>query len=161
MSFRERAIWVALIVNLGVLGLCVYAVVTEALSGQADWELFAGLPLFAWLVTAFSVALLEWVTRFLPGSDPKAPQDERDGMIEARATALAYRVLMGGAVLLACWLLNPALDSAVVGSIEQQSGSEIDVRSLSIIGLNLIYLAMLGAEMTRWITQLVLYRRLR
>lgn len=162
MSFREREIWVSLTLHLGVLALCGMGVFGALRSGATDWIVLANLPIIAFVLTSiFSRRMVEAIVRRVPATDPQLPPDERDLAIEARATALAYRVVLVGMFLLGSLTLSLLSETTPIGPYGQSAEARDTARSLAVVGLNLAFFSFVAAEMTRWITQIVLYRRLR
>jgi hypothetical protein len=134
MSFREKTAWISL-VSMGSI-YCFYF-----------WSIlrhpqFAGAPFAGLLLTTIALVVVQSTLTiaaaiFSP-KDAQAPRDERERLIELRATRVAYAGLAMG-IVFACFFgaLNPPI----------------------IFKTNSLLLILVTAELLRCATQIIQYRR--
>jgi len=132
MSFREKSAWI----SFGSI-LLVYAVyfsrVAATVFGDAD-----GRGAFHWfLATVISLVVLEVVLHILVAilspHEAKTPKDERERLIELKAAATAFPVLVGGALCaigtmhlgVGVWTMGNAVLLAIVVAELVRFGAEI------------------------------------
>ena len=96
MAFSEKSAWISLLSFLVVYAIYFWNVVRRFIGqpGLAD-DMHLFFALLATLVGA--ELLLHWLVRRLSPHDAHAPRDERDRLIELRATRVAFIVLIIGA----------------------------------------------------------------
>jgi hypothetical protein len=99
MSFREKTAWISLLSMVGIYGLYFWSVVTSR--PQGGHATFGGLLGTVLALVIIQVALTVAVAIFAP-KDAQAPRDERDRLIDLRATRFAYAAL-ATSVALACF----------------------------------------------------------
>ncbi len=98
MSFREKCAWISLLSMSGIYGLYFWSVLR---SGRwSDGSRFGGLLATVVTLVIVQVVLTVAVAIFSP-KEADAPIDERERLIEFRATRFAYAVL-AGSVACAC-----------------------------------------------------------
>jgi uncharacterized membrane protein len=126
MPFREKTAWISLVTMLIVFGAFFGGVASGRLPASGLGTLH-GLILSVLAVIALQV-VLKLTARSLARADADAPKDEREQLIELKATRIAFYVLVG-AVLLAVFLVihtpimggpfpgSPRLGLAMVGCI--------------------------------------------
>ena len=124
MSFREISAWITLTSVL----LCFGVYFGSLATGQVRAPSFATIHLLLACVSALvvlQIGLHAMAARLTPNSN-RAPRDEREGLIQTRARALGYYVLMAGVLALAIPghmdisridLLNFALLDVVVATL--------------------------------------------
>jgi len=111
MSFREKSAWITLIAILLVFAL--YGLHAPRLSDPGPFELHALLACFAAFLAIEAIAWL--VLRLRYPEDARTPKDERERLIDLRATRIAarcYVVLSFLAIVIAIHLTN---DNIAVG----------------------------------------------
>jgi uncharacterized membrane protein YfcA len=96
MPFREKSAWISLLVMLGVFGAYFGAILTGRLPP-------AGLVTFRYLLMSVAAAsllqvALRVIAAMLARSDARAPKDERERLIELKATEVAFYVLLVAAL---------------------------------------------------------------
>ena len=94
MPFREKTAWISFVTMLLVFGAFFGALVTGRLPGFG-MATFHYLILSVAAVIALQVAL-GVVARVLAGADAASPKDERERLIELKATRIAFYVLIAG-----------------------------------------------------------------
>jgi hypothetical protein len=109
MSFREKTAWISLLSIAGIYGFYFWAVIRAGHPGAQSFH-FGGLLLGTIIaIVAVQVVLTAAAAVFSP-KDARAPRDERDRVIELRATRVAYSGL-ATAVAFACFFgaLSPPI----------------------------------------------------
>jgi hypothetical protein len=135
VSFREKSAWISLLSMLVIYGLYFWSAVHSGSHlGNAH---FGGLLETIVLLVVVQVALTIAVAIFAP-KDAKAPRDERDRLIDLRATRFAYAAL-ASSVALACFFA--AFDPPI------------------ILNTNALLFILVLAEILRSGCQIVQYRR--
>ena len=96
MSFREKSAWISVLLIVAVFGPYFW-LVGRSLTGMAHVHggtQFALILLFVVLEIVLHVAIAVQSPR-----DARAPKDERETLIDLKATRSAFYVLFGGALL--------------------------------------------------------------
>jgi hypothetical protein len=92
MPFREKSAWISFLVVLGVFGPYFGAILTGRLPTSG------GITVHYLLLTVVAAVVLQTVLHviaaLLARGDAGTPRDERERLIELKATALAYIVLV-------------------------------------------------------------------
>ena len=98
MSFREKSAWISFVSILLVFGAYFWNI-NRILRGQVEHR--AAFKISVGLIVAF--VLLEIVLHIAVAiqapNEARAPKDERERLIEMRATRVAFQVLVVGALL--------------------------------------------------------------
>jgi hypothetical protein len=92
MSFREKAAWISLISMAGIYGFYFWSVIR---SGRASDAHVGGLLGTIIALVIVQTVLTIAVALFAP-KEAQAPRDEREKLIELRATRVAYAGLATG-----------------------------------------------------------------
>ena len=92
MSFREKTAWTSLLSVSGIYGLYFWSVMHRGHFGLLE----------AIIAVAVVQAALTIAVAILTPKEAKAPRDEREKMIDLKATQFAYAVL-ASSVALACF----------------------------------------------------------
>ncbi len=137
MSFREKSAWISFLSILGVF-IPFFWNSYRQFSGQVDGP--TALSVAVWLLVAFVVLeiVLHAAVALQAPSDARSPRDERERLIEMRATRVAFQVLVVGAL-------------AGVATIHL-------TRSAWVMQ-QVVLLAIVLAELVKFGGQIVLYRR--
>jgi hypothetical protein len=139
MPFREKSAWIALLAMAACYGAYFFAV--------ARWPQGTGAPASVRFLGFFAVATIAQAATMVVAhiaiavtslADAKAPPDERDRAIAGRSRGAAYYVLMTGMVLVGCVMPFSS------------GGWRI---------INAALLALVAAEMVRYGTIVLSYRR--
>ena len=136
MSFRETSAWITLLSVLVCFGVYFGSLITGAVAAPS----FATLHLLLLCVTGLvilQIGLHALAARLTP-KDARAPRDEREMLIQIRAQALGYYVLMAGVLAL-----------AIPGHLDF---STIDL-------LNFALLALVVAALVVSAAQIIMFRR--
>jgi hypothetical protein len=135
VPFRERAAWISVLSMAGIYGVYFWSVIRTGAS--ASVVRFGGLLETIIALVAVQIALTV-VAAILTPSEAKAPRDERDRLIELKATRIAYSGLATG-IALACFFgaLNPPV----------------------IFNTNSLLFVLVTAELLRSGCQIIQYRR--
>jgi hypothetical protein len=97
MSFREKGAWISLLSMAGIYGIYFWSVIQHGSQSRG----FGGLLGTIIALVIVQVVLNIAVAIFAP-REAKAPPDERDKLIELRATRIAYAGLATG-IAFACF----------------------------------------------------------
>jgi len=130
MPFREKSAWISLVLILVVFGPYFWFV-GRALSGQDHVHFgtqFALIGLFIVLEVVLHVAIAVQSPR-----DARAPRDERENLIDLRATRFAFYVLFAGVMMsilslhypISVWVLSQLVLFSVVAAEVVKFGSQI------------------------------------
>lgn len=137
MSFREKSAWISFVTILLVFG-AYFWVIRQVLRGEVEYR--AAFNVEVGLLVAF--VLLEIVLHIAIAmqapNEARAPRDERERLIEMRATRVAFQVLVVGAL-------------AGVGTMHVTT-------SAWVMG-QLVLLAVVVAELVRFGGQILYFRR--
>lgn len=113
MSFREKSAWVTLTAILLVFVLFVLH--APNLSDPGLWEIHILLACIVAFVIIEVVAYI--VLRLRYSEDARTPKDERERLIDLKATRLAARVYVIGSFLAVFFGLHLSHDARAVGSL--------------------------------------------
>jgi hypothetical protein len=140
MSFREKSAWISLISLIVVFG-AYFAYIGMVLAGMAR-NRFA---LFLVMVAVFIVAkvVLHVVIATQSPGDARTPKDEREQLIELKATRTAFYVLLVSAF-------------GSIGTVHLRLSDQDDRVWLM---MQAILFAIVCAEAVKFARQIVLYRR--
>jgi hypothetical protein len=135
MAFREKCAWISLLSVSGICGLYFWSVFRSGL--WSDGSRFGGL-----LGTIVALVIVQVVltvaVAILSPKEADAPMDERERLIDLRATRFAYAVL-AGSVACACFFGG--------------------FRPPIIFNTNALLFVLVAAEVLRSVCQIVQYRR--
>ncbi len=137
MSFREKSAWISF-VSILLVSAIYFTGVAATVFGDAD-----GRGAFHWfLAMVIGLVVLEVVLHLLVAvkspHDARTPKDERERLIELKAKATAFPVLVGGA-LCAIGTLHLRVSAGTTG--------------------NAVLLAIVIAELVRFGAEIVDHRR--
>jgi len=134
MSFREKSAWISFV----LVGLVFAAYFFPMASG----ELRGARQLHWYLLVTIAFIVLEVVLHIVLAlqspRDAKTPKDERERLIELKATRIAFWVLMTGALL---------------SILTIHLGAEAGLLATHV------FLAVVFAELVKFASQIVFYRR--
>lgn len=135
MSFREKSAWISLVSTSGIYAIYFWSVFHSAT--RAGSFHFGGLLETVIALVVVQAALMIAIAILAP-REAKAPRDERDRLIDLRATRFAYAVL-AGSVACACFFgaFNPPI----------------------IFNVNALLFVLVVSEILRSGCQVVQYRR--
>ena len=113
MSFREKSAWISFVSILLVFGAYFWNV-NRVLGGEVERR--AAFKVSAGLLVAFVLIeiLLHIAVAIQAPNEARAPKDERERLIEMRATRVAFQVLVVGA-LAGVGLMHVTSSAWVVG----------------------------------------------
>ncbi len=137
MSFREKSAWISLASLLIVFGVYFWNVARVVARQKPIAPM---IPLFLGLLVALIVAevALHLLIAMRAPHDARAPKDERERLIELTATSKAFYVLVVGALL-------------SIGTMHLRIGVWVMAHC--------VLLSVVVAELVKFGTQIVLYRR--
>jgi hypothetical protein len=148
LTFREKSILGSLAFTI-VLFTYYFSKVFQVITIGTS-EALLGLPLLViGVVIVLVIVEAVYYTAIALHKKPEDP-DERDNVIQARATRVAYWVLISGSFL--------AVGHLMFGSFFQRAGIE-DVLATPIMSANLVLFSVILAEITGFAMQLYYYRR--
>lgn len=137
MSFREKSVWISFLIMLTLSGVWAWNF-GRGLTGQAARSDVVRLSITLLIFTMVLEVLLHIILTVWSPKEDRTPRDERERLIELYATRIAFRVLVGAALL--------TVGSAHLGA---RTGVLMDLMMLSVI---LALLVKFGSEV-------VLFRR--
>lgn len=134
MSFREKCAWISLLSVAGIYGFYFWSVIQ---AGPKGAETHFGLLDTIVALVVVKAMLTIAVAKFTPG-EAKVPRDEREQLIDLRATQVAYTGL-ATSVAFVCFFgaFDPPL----------------------IFNTNAILFILVAAEIIRCAAQIIQYRR--
>ena len=139
MSFREKSAWISFI-TLFVVSAVYFGQTVLHEMGMSDHGSGNSATLFFLSFTALiisEVGLHMWIRRQSP-HDARTPRDEREQLIDLRATRVAFFVLLAGAMTLIFTM-------------------HLRVNRWQLIQMTLF--AVVVAELAKFASQIVFYRR--
>jgi hypothetical protein len=145
LSYQEKSIWGSLLAMVVVYGYYFAAVLRDA--GQPEFD---GGSLGRLVFAVIAIVVIEVVYHIVLALETKPdPKDERDILIECKAYRNAYFLLAAGAFLvIGCVIMaNLVRDTAPTR-----------IMLTPFITVNLVLLAMVLAELVKFLTQLFYYR---
>ena len=146
MSYQEKSITGSLLAMLLVYGYYFAAVLRHI--GQPE---FGGGAIGRLMQTVIAIIVIEIVYHIVLAVQSKPePKDERDILIESKAYRNAYLLLATGAALVIGLVL-------VAGLIRDAAPTRIMVTPFLLV--NVVLLFMVLAEVMKFVTQLLYYRR--
>lgn len=151
MPFREKTAWVSLGVTALVWGAYYLGVWRELAGGDPSGSDILGLFVRAVILTIVLTVVLAIAVAATAPKAADAPADERERLIELRATRWAYVVLSVGAVSVA--LASPAVAAAGPHLLRDPLEDTV------FITANGILLALIAAEVVKSAAQVVAFRR--
>jgi hypothetical protein len=130
MSFREKTAWISVILLVALFGP-YFGQVALAMAGKAHVHggtQFALIAVFVTLEIVLRLAISAQSPR-----DARAPRDEREDLIDMRATRTAFYILLGGVLAaiftlhfpVSRWMLSQFVLFAVVMSELARFGGQI------------------------------------
>ncbi len=138
LSFREKSIWTSLIVTLLIFGYYYFQAFSIFSNAAIPNESLMGLFVGVVVLTIVVQVVLQSVLAIANRKEAASASDERDTLIELKATRLAYFILAGGV-----WI----------------AGISIFVLPSALITANIILFFFILAEIIGFSTRLFFYRR--
>lgn len=137
MSFREKSAWISLVLLLGVF-IPFFWNSYRQLTGQIDPSSAVGTAFMLLAVFVLLEIVLQAALAIRAPREAQAPTDERERLIEMRATRIAFHVLLVGAL-------------AGVGMQH--------IRNSPWLIAQVVFLSIVVAEVVKFGLQVALYRR--
>ena len=141
ISFREKSAWISLILlcAFGAIYLWNFVRILE------DRPAFNDIYLFFALVVALVIAevVLHLAIAIRSPKEARTPKDERERLIDLKATRAAFYVLMVGAF-------------ASIGTVHLRLRDRGDH---TFVMMHCVFLSLVVAEVVKFGTQIALYRR--
>ena len=138
MSFREKSAWISFVVILIVFGFYFADYAAHLLRPAYPHHHYFGMFLLGVVLVVILEVVLHIVVAIRSPSDANAPRDERDRLVNLKAARIAFYVLLTLAFL-------------TIGTMHMGA-------SAVFMG-NCIFFAIWVAELSRFGSQIVLYRR--
>ena len=135
MSFREKTAWISLLSMCGIYGAYFWSVMH---AGPRAGGPHLGMLLGTLIALVVVQVVLNITVAIAAPKDAQAPRDERDRLIDLKATRIGYAGLASG-VAIACFF--GALDSPV------------------LFNANSLLLVLVTAEVLRSGSQIIQYQR--
>ena len=141
MSFREKSAWISLIL-LCAFGAIYFWNFVRILQNRPA---FNDIYLFFALVAALAIAevVLHLAIAIRSPKEARTPKDERERLIDLKATRAAFYVLMIGAF-------------ASIGTVHLRLRDRGDH---TFVMMHCVFLSLVVAEVVKFGTQIALYRR--
>jgi hypothetical protein len=147
-SYRELGAWASLIVTGFVYVPYFSWVLRRFLENRLGAGDLLGVFLGAVMTQVFFLVVIHVVMAILLKDEPR---DERDRIIDAKSSHLAYNILSVSSVIAAVWI--------VIGGVASASVPEV-MRHLQPIFLSQVFLFLcILAETVKYLTQGICYRR--
>ena len=147
-SYRELGAWASLIVTSFVYVPYFSWVARRFLENRLEAGDLLGVFLGAGMSQVFFLVAIHVAMAIVLKDEPK---DERDRIIEAKSSHLAYNILSIASVIAAIWI--------VIGSVRFSAVPEV-LRFLHPIFLSQVFLFLcILAETVKYLTQGICYRR--
>ena len=153
MAFRENTAWISIFVTVLIWGSYFGDLMPNLLSARPNLEGMLGDFLSSVVLAVILQIVLMIVIAILSPKDADAPADERERLIEFRSTTIAYHVLT--VMIVVAVLGAPAL--ALYHSFK--AGITPNLGSAAIPMANGVLLALVLAEIAKYVSQLVQFRR--
>lgn len=139
MSYREKSVWIALLLDLGIYGYYAWSLYEVIQSGQIGTFEYFNLLITLVIILVIATIILEAIVAGASPRESTAPADEREKLIALKATNVAYTLMVIAA-------LNAA-------------GFTADGRVSPFYIANGLFLAVVFAEIVRNVLQIVRFRR--
>jgi hypothetical protein len=153
MPFREKSAWISIFVTVLIWGSYFGDMMPNLLSSRPNLDGMLGAFFGSVALAVFLQIVLTIVIAILSPKEANAPADERERLIELRAANIAYNVLTITLVLAVLGAPAVALYHAVKAGIEPSLGSAV------LPMANGVLLAIVLAEVAKYVAQLVQFRR--
>jgi hypothetical protein len=153
VPFREKTAWISIFVTLLIWGSYFGDMMPNLLSSRPDLDGMLGAFFGSIASAVFLQIVLTIVIAALSPKEADAPADERERLIELRATTIAYHVLTITLVVAVLGAPALALYHAFKAGIEPSLGSAV------VPMANGVLLAIVLAEVAKYVAQLVQFRR--
>lgn len=137
MSFREKSAWVSFVCILLVFGV-YFTALAQAIAGSLDYGTVFRIFIGGIVALIVLEIVLHIIIAVQAPRDAAAPKDERDRMIELKATRIAFFTLLAGAAI--------SIFTIHLGA---------DVRALA----NSVLFAIVIAELVKYGSEIVYFRR--
>ena len=162
MSFREKHLWISIVVTVGVWGFYYWRLVERIMGGGLEAAglaedmggLFVACLIISVVVEIVLTVIATWTTR----KAEREARDEREVLASLKASHVALMVLialvvtLSGAAWFASWL-QPAFGT--------EPGFDISQSNAWVLLANVLLLSVIFVEMIRAGLTLALLRRLR
>ena len=151
MSFQEKSILGSLCITVSLFGLYFIKVFEVVTSGSSESLLSLPFALIGIVVAVVAVEIVYHVTiALISRRDAEAAADERDKLIEAKATQISYYILAAGCVTtVGHMLIAGYLGSSFIGPAIEPI----------IVAANMLVFSFILAESVGFGMQLYYYRR--
>ena len=144
MSYREKAAWAGFVSWLVVWGFYFVMLARTLASGGSQADLFTNVGI---ICTSLSVLPIAWLQRRASKRE-LARADERERTVEMRSAQIAYRAVIALVIVAAALAL--VTNRALTGVTLAEPGHSI---------FNAVLLLVVLAELARFATQIILFRR--
>ena len=148
LSFQEKSILGSLVITLGLFGYYFFKVFEVFMYGTSETSLSLPFILIGVVAAVVAVEIVYHILIAL-ASKPET-EDERDKLIEAKATRISYFVLAAGCLT--------AVGHSMISVFAEDSALDRTIQN-PIMTANLIILAFILAEVVGFAMQLYYYRR--
>jgi len=98
MSFREKSAWISLVLLLGIFGTYFWNS-QRVLAGRLDHDDFFRIGVILIVLFVVLEIVLHVLVAIQSPKEARTPKDERERLIEMKATTVAFHVLVAGGLL--------------------------------------------------------------
>ena len=134
MSFREKSTWISFVLLLAISIPFFYQFVrieSGSMSSEGSFHLFLALV----IVFIVGEILLHAIIAMQSPRDARAPKDERERLIDLKATRAAFFVLMTGALLVIVMVHFPVDRLEILQALLLS----VVVAELTMLGARIVY----------------------
>ena len=153
MAFREKTAWISIFVTVLIWGSYFGDLMPNLLSARPNLEGMLGDFFSSVTLAVILQIVLMIIIAILSPKDADAPADERERLIEFRSTTIAYNVLVVMLVVAVLGAPAVSLYHAIKAGIAPNLGTAV------IPMANGVLLALVLAEIAKYVAQLVQFRR--
>jgi hypothetical protein len=139
MSYREKSVWIALLLDLGLYGFYVWSLYDVVQADQTETFEYGRLLITLIVILVIATIVLESIVAGASPRDSTAPADEREKLIALKATNVAYSIAVIAALIAAGFVAYARVQPFYIA--------------------NGLFLAIVFAESVRNVIQIVRFRR--
>ncbi|WP_448564320.1 hypothetical protein [Thalassotalea ganghwensis] len=150
MSYKEKTIWLSLVILLLIWGDYGLTMIELANSQALNQALINDLLKSVIIQTIVLEIVLHIILAIINHKDANAQEDERDKLISLRATQHAYILLSIGVAVAVFYTIAPALNNVILPASTLAYHEKV---------IQIVIFFMVFAEVYRLSTQLFYYRR--
>jgi hypothetical protein len=139
MSYREKSVWIALLLDLGLYGFYAWSLYDVIQTDRTETFEYGRLLITLVIILVIATIVLEAIVAGASAKDSAAPADERERLIALKATNVAYSIAVISALTAAGCVAYSQVQPFYIA--------------------NGLFLAVVFAESVRNVIQIVRFRR--